>query len=87
MNRIPQLKGQSVKHVKDWVYALYSADLAFHFDDAPESIVSIASGDKVFNAAECATLTALLPKLFDICSKAGVDLHELAHDCRQLYRE
>ena len=85
MNRIPQLTGLSVHHVKEWVYALYAADLIFHFDDAPETIETIESGTKTFSAEECVTLNTLLPKLFDICSKSGIDLHEIAHDCHKLY--
>ena len=63
--RIPDVPGKSVFALERWFYKLNQAGLLFNPDDAPEEIVSIATGQPVFSAAECKVLTESIDRLFE----------------------
>lgn len=78
MNRIPKLKGPSLLHAIDWIKALDDTGLAYHFDDAPETLTYNIDGARVFTDKECNRLNKLVPKVLDICEANHRDAFEIA---------
>ena len=64
-SRIPDFSNKSFDGMLTWFAEMSVHELVFHPDDAPESIVSIATGEKVFTADECQKLENTLSEMFD----------------------
>ncbi len=63
-SRIPGLRSTTRKGVSEWFDAMGAADLLFHPDDDPASIVHIDSGRKYFNTAEVRELRRIVRRMF-----------------------
>ena len=63
-SRIPDFSDKSFDGMLTWFAEMSVHELVFHPDDAPESIVSIATGEKVFTADECQKLENTLSEMF-----------------------
>lgn len=64
-NRIPAVPGKSSFALEHWFSRLSATGLLFNPDDRPEDIVSIATGEPTFTAAECLVLNESLQILFE----------------------
>lgn len=64
-SRIPSVTGKSYFALNRWFYKMYLAGLLFHPDDAPETIESVATGERTFTDAECVELNQAVTSLFE----------------------
>ena len=64
INRIPEIRDLSYEGMSAWFSKLDECDLLFHPDDPPETIISLQSGQPLFNAAEVAALNAVIEPMF-----------------------
>lgn len=62
-SRIPDFSDKSFDGMLMWFSEMSVRDLIFHPDDAPESIVSIATNEKTFTADECQKLNSILSEM------------------------
>lgn len=63
-SRIPGFVDKSFDGMLMWFSEMSVCDLLFHPDDDPESVISIASGEKLFTASECRELENILSGMF-----------------------
>ena len=78
-----------------FVRGLYTADLLFHFDDSPETIGNLNSGERTFSEEECPLVRQRVEELFgfdfcpfDISIDCINDEHDkgLQNDCMAMYQ-
>lgn len=65
VSRIPDVPNDSFFAMNRWFYKLYQANLLFHVDDSPDSIVDELGG-QVFTAEECECLDAAVDRMFAV---------------------
>ena len=65
-SRIPDFSDKSFDGMLMWFAEMSVLDLVFHPDDEPESIVSIATGEKIFTTDECQKLENTLFEMFNL---------------------
>jgi hypothetical protein len=75
-SRIPDFSNKSFDGMLTWFAEMAIRDLIFHPDDAPESIVSIATGEKTFTDDECQKLENTLSEMFNLFND---DVYEAAY--------
>ncbi|MDP1709234.1 MAG: hypothetical protein Q8L89_09275 [Gammaproteobacteria bacterium] len=75
-SRIPDFSDKSFDGMLMWFSEMSVRDLLFHPDDAPETIISIATGEKFFTATECRNLESTLATMF---RQFGSDVYEAAY--------
>ena len=75
-SRIPDFSDKSFDGMLIWFSEMSVQDLIFHPDDAPETIVSITTGENVFTVDECHKLDKILSEMF---SKFGDEIYEAAY--------
>jgi hypothetical protein len=61
--------------VEIWFEQMAQRDLLFHPDDAPEAIVDVRNGERVFSDAECRDLRKKLRAMFEVL---GDDIYDAA---------
>ena len=76
-NRIPKLTADTKTAARSWLNRMHKRGLLFCLDDAPQNIERIDDGTPMFTALECATISAILERIF---TAIGDDAHELAFD-------
>jgi hypothetical protein len=74
--RVPAFKDKSMEGMRAWFAAMADADLLFHPDDSPESIIKTASGERLFSNAENAELVVLIDEMFSLY---GDEVYEAAY--------
>lgn len=65
-SRMPDFSNKSFDGMQSWFTEMAIHDLIFHPDDAPESIVSIITGEKTFTDDECQKLEKILSEMFNL---------------------
>lgn len=75
-SRIPDFSDKTFDGMLIWFAEMSIRDLLFHPDDAPETIVTIATGEKIFTASECEKLQIDITEMF---SKFGENVYEAAY--------
>ncbi len=75
-SRIPDFSDKTFDGMLIWFAEMSIRDLLFHPDDAPETIVSIATGERFFTASECEKLEMDITDMF---SKFGENVYEAAY--------
>lgn len=75
-SRIPDFSNKSFDGMQSWFTEMAIRDLIFHPDDAPESIISIATGEKTFTDNECQKLEKILSEMFNLFND---DVYEAAY--------
>ena len=73
--RIPEFTDKSFDGMQAWFAEMSEQDIIFHPDDAPETIVSITTGENVFPVDECQKLNKILSEMF---SQFNDDVYEAA---------
>ncbi len=63
-SRIPDFSDKSFDGMLTWFSEMSVRDLLFHPDDAPETIISTATGEKFFAAGECQMHEGVLAGMF-----------------------
>ena len=63
-SRIPNFTDKSFDGMLTWFSEMSVRGLLFHPDDAPETIVSIATGEKIFTDDECRMLDNTISEMF-----------------------
>lgn len=61
-----------------WFSLMFESNLLFHPDDAPESIVSINTGERLFSDGECVRIKEILSTMFN---NFGDQVYEAAYPC------
>lgn len=49
---------------KQWIADLTDADLDFHFDDSPETVIHYPTGERIFADEDCPTITNQVAALY-----------------------
>lgn len=55
---------KTVAAAKAWIKSLHDADLMFHFEDSPETIISGATGTDLFTKAESKLVRKRISELY-----------------------
>lgn len=63
-SRIPGFSDKSVNAMLTWFSEMSVRDLLFHPDDAPQTIISIVTGENMFTTSECQILEGILAEMF-----------------------
>ncbi|MEI6333622.1 MAG: hypothetical protein WCS87_03630 [Methylococcaceae bacterium] len=74
--RIPEFTDKSFDGMLTWFAEMSDQDLIFHPDDAPETIVSITTGENIFTVDECQKLDEILSEMFN---QFDDDVYEAAY--------
>jgi hypothetical protein len=75
-SRIPDFSDKSFDGMLTWLSEMSVRDLMFHPDDAPETIVSITTGENIFTIDECRKLDNTLSEMF---SQFDDEVYEAAY--------
>jgi len=75
-SRIPDYSDNNFDGMLTWFSEMSVRGLLFHPDDAPEAIISIATGEKFFTTSECRKLKGILAVMF---RQFGGDVYEAAY--------
>lgn len=75
-SRIPDFSNKSFDGMLMWFSEMSVCDLLFHPDDAPETIISTATGENFFTITECRKLESTLATMF---RQFGSDVYEAAY--------
>ena len=75
-SRIPDFTDKSFDGMLTWFSEMSACGLLFHPDDAPETIVSIATGEKIFTDDECRMLDNTISEMF---SQFDNEVYEAAY--------
>jgi hypothetical protein len=65
----------TLDQAKAWIAALYAADMMFHFEDSPDSIVKGATGEALFTADEAGAVSERVAELY------ALDWALAGHEC------
>ncbi|MGB5852987.1 MAG: hypothetical protein WBG85_11910 [Rhodanobacter sp.] len=74
-SRIPQLANKSRAGMSIWFAEMSLRGLSFHPEEAPNSIITIATNERAFTPDECAELDGIMAQMFglfgdDVCETA-----------------
>lgn len=75
-SRIPNYSDKSIDGMLTWFSEMSVRDLLFHPDDAPETIISTATGERFFTTGECQMLEDVLAGMF---KQFGSNVYEAAY--------
>lgn len=75
-SRIPDYSDKSIDGMLTWFSEMSVRDLLFHPDDAPETIISAATGERFFTIGECQMLEDVLAGMF---KQFGSNVYEAAY--------
>ena len=75
-SRIPDFANKTHEGMSRWFAEMSLRGLLFHPEDAPRSIITIATGERVFTSDECVKLDGVMAEMFDLC---GDDVCEVAY--------
>ena len=75
-SRIPEFSDKTFDGMLLWFANMSDRGLLFHPDDAPETIVSIATGEVLFSPREARKLTDIIGEMFE---GFGDEVYEAAY--------
>jgi len=75
-SQIPDFSDKSFDGMLLWFASMSKSGLLFHPDDAPETIVSIATGKALFSPREARKLTDIVGEMFE---RFGDEVYEAAY--------
>ncbi|MDD5273104.1 MAG: hypothetical protein PHU14_10330 [Methylovulum sp.] len=75
-SRIPDFSNKSFDGMLMWFSEMSVRGLMFHPDDAPETMVSIATDEKIFTDDECNKIGGILSEMF---SQFNDDVYDAAY--------
>ena len=75
-SQIPDFSDKSFDGMLVWFASMSERGLLFHPDDAPETIVSIATGEALFSPREARKLTDIIGEMFE---RFGDEVYEAAY--------
>ena len=75
-SRVPSYTEKNFDGMLTWFAEMSVRDLLLHPDDAPEQILSISDGEKVFSPHECQAINNIIDEMFD---EFGDDVYEAAY--------
>lgn len=75
---------RTIDQAKVWIKELHDADLMFHFEDSPESIINGDTGEALFSLSDCKKIRARVRELYsfpwgDFECPIGYALHVMGH--------
>lgn len=65
----------TVEAGKAWIESLHAADMMFHFEDSPETIISGATGGDLFTPEQCPLVRKRVAELY------SMDWSTVGHEC------
>lgn len=65
-SRIPDFANKSREGMSIWFAEMSLRGLLFHPEDAPDSICTIATGERAFTTGECAKLDGIMSEMFSL---------------------
>lgn len=66
---------KTVEEGKAFIKALHDADMMFHFEDSPETIITGLSGDRLFSDEQARDVRDRVDELY------GMDWKSVGHEC------
>ncbi len=65
-SRIPDFANKSREGMSIWFVEMSLRGLLFHPEEAPDSIYTIATGERTFTSEECAKLDGIISEMFKL---------------------
>lgn len=62
---------QTQEQAEQWIRDLVAIDLAFHFDDSPETIIDIRTDQRTFTDEEAVLIRARISEIYEHDYEAG----------------
>ncbi|WP_323813417.1 hypothetical protein [Cellvibrio sp. NN19] len=76
ISRIPKFTDQTLDGMSYWFSEMYEKGLLFHPDESPENLISIKTGEVIFNSDEITEINMIMSIMF---SSFGDLVYEAAY--------